>query len=106
MERLTERKNGVFVYAGPDRFDFDGAASPAQIAIRNAQTILDRLAAYEDIGLTPDEVSELAKIVRCKDCKHHVYYCNEDRKHWCYRRTDCFPVDENSFCSFGEMKGE
>lgn len=28
-----------------------------------------RLAAYEDSGLTPEEVMELSKIVRCGDCE-------------------------------------
>lgn len=102
MERLTEHTDDGYIA-------IKGCASvyPAQERKRApATSAIVRLAAYEDSGLTPEEVAELVKIVRCKNCKHHVYYSNEERKHWCYRRTDCFPVDENGFCSFGEMKGE
>lgn len=105
MERLTERKNGVFVYAGPDCFDFDGMASPAQIAIRNAQTILERLAAYEDSCLTPEEVADFAKIVRCKDCEYKKKAKVND-KGYLICPASGMEITGNDFCSYGEKKGE
>lgn len=102
MERLTEHTAGGYIV-------IKGCASvyPTQERKRApATSAIVRLAAYEDTGLTPEEVAELAKIVRCNRCKYHVYYGNEKHRRWCYLRTDCFPVEENSFCSFGKAKGE
>lgn len=66
-----------------------------------------RLAEYEDSGLTPEEVAELSKIVRCKGCEHFrlVGGNTVNAPHnWCshFRKY----VAPNDFCSCGEKKGD
>lgn len=96
MERLTEYiENGKYIaikrrktlYPTEERWN-----APATAAIV-------RLCHYEDSGLTPEEVMELAKIVRCKDCKYFF--------------TESCPMEEvfescteieNGFCNHGERK--
>lgn len=60
-----------------------------------------RLAAYEDSGLTPEEVMELAKIVRCRDCKLFKTISGE---HWCMRYSFGLRTTDDNFCSYGERK--
>lgn len=93
MGRLTERDKNNHVHFAR------GIAESYTIHTRE-HMLLSRLAAYEDSGLTPEEVAEVAKIVRCKDCaKVHPdemfgeYWCNGER------------VEANHFCSYGEKKG-
>lgn len=101
MERLTEyRENGKYIaikrrktlYPTEERWN-----APATAAIV-------RLCHYEDSGLTPEEVMELAKIVRCKDCKYHS--CDEAyNRHWCNFGVCCLQVEEYNFCDRG-LKNE
>lgn len=102
MERLTKR-NGNSVTVKGWRISYRAVEEPRQYT----QNIIARLAAYEDSGLTPEEVAELAKIVRCKDCVHYdMDVClkiysdgNISKDAWQERKP-------NDFCSFGEKKGE
>lgn len=65
----------------------------------NALTdVLNRLAAYEDTGLLPEEATD---VVRCKECKHLMF-------------SDCYGecgighmgiVMPDHFCGYGEKKG-
>lgn len=54
---------------------------------------IGRLAAYEDSGLTPEEVMELSKIVRCGDCNF-------------FDREECIMEsrEEDCYCRYGERK--
>lgn len=62
MDRLTERvqrANGdVVVYIGPQRVHED-ADVPAEVTPSGVREILHRLAAYEDTGLEPEEVTAI-----------------------------------------------
>lgn len=99
MERLTEyRENGKYIaikrrktlYPTEERWN-----TPATAAII-------RLCHYEDSGLTPDEVMEMAKIVRCKDCKYHSHDKEYDN-HWCNYQHGAFLVKIDGFCDRGEV---
>ena len=49
--------------------------------------------------------AEVAKVVRCKDCRHRD---PEDHKCDCgqLERAGCvFPVNDDYFCAYGEMRG-
>lgn len=69
MERLTWRgKRGINAdIIGIDISDMCGNLTIYKIGI--LESAIDRLAAYEESALTPEEVMELAKIVRCRDCE-------------------------------------
>lgn len=98
MERLTKHEGGYIV--------INGCASvyPSQERKRAPMTsAIVRLSAYEDSGLTPEEVAELAKIVRCKDCKYAEESIHKNRIICSVHETDFSPDD---FCSCGEKKGE
>lgn len=59
MERLTKRVFDAVVYVGPDtqyQSTGDTAAEMNPQEIRNA---LQRLADYEDTGMTPEEIMEI-----------------------------------------------
>jgi len=59
MERLTEKNNGVCVYIGPGcKFPNSGEIS-AEMDVASVRNVLQRLAAYEDTGLEPEEVKDL-----------------------------------------------
>lgn len=50
--------------------------------------------------------SNVAQVVRCKDCKHATFYsCKNDS---CYKRILCdYEIatgDENFYCAYGERK--
>lgn len=64
----------------------------------------DRLAAYEDTGLTPEQLptSDVAPVVRCRDCK----YSYEDISGRCCSHGPCkdWVVLDDSFCSQGERR--
>ena len=98
MERLTERLcDGVVIrlIGEPSKYpdvEFNG---------RYIQNAVVRLAAYEDSGLTPEEVMELSKIVRCKDCKYHSHDEEYDN-HWCNYQHGSFLVKRYGFCDRGE----
>ena len=118
MERLTYFENGHW------RLDFNGCQYQADF--------VDRLAAYEDTGLTPEEVRslwaewsammsvlnsiggydrlrELAEadkegrvVVRCKDCKNS--YENIGGRVCAYGVcVDC-EVADDFFCAYGERR--
>lgn len=96
MERLTEEYGN---YAIIDIQEINESIK-SLISINNLITeLLKRLAAYEDSGLTPEEVMELAKIVRCGECK---YFQKDD----CTMNDffDFFETRKNAFCSYGERK--
>jgi len=73
--------------------------------------ISNRLAAYEDSGLSPDEVQELAKakaegrlveVVRCGECRHYNTTGCSDGCGWC-ENMDRGVFDEH-YCSRGERR--
>ena len=65
--------------------------------------LVERLAAYEDTGLTPKQAADATPVVRCKDCKYwekgkdYEPYCNN----WANMMTDTQAED---FCSYGERR--
>lgn len=59
MERLTKRRNGVCTYIGPRCMYPDTGETAAEMDFINTRTVLERLAAYEDTGLEPEEIKEL-----------------------------------------------
>lgn len=91
MERLTRKLFGR--YSAKEGYELD--------TLKGARAVMSRLAAYEDSGLTPKEVMELAKIVRCKDCKYHSYD-EEYGNHWCNYQHGAFLVEQYGFCNRGE----
>lgn len=59
MDRLTERiSSNVVVYAGKHKSHED-ADVPAEVSPGGVREILHRLAAYEDTGLEPEEVTAI-----------------------------------------------
>lgn len=101
MNRLTKRHNtGVSWNGNPD--------NSTQVRYRE---LLDRLAAYEDTGLTPAEVTELAQgkadgrlveVVRCGKCRHYNTTGCSDGCGWC-ENMDRGVFDEH-YCSRGERR--
>lgn len=61
MERLTQRTNGVVVYVGTHNEEAGGQTA-FEVSSRGIREILARLAAYEDAGLTPEEINDLASV--------------------------------------------
>lgn len=55
MERLTRRINGVVVYIGTNNPYMNGQI-PCEVEPAGVREMMYRLAAYEDTGLTPEEV--------------------------------------------------
>ena len=55
MERLTRRINGVVVYVGAKN-PYSTGQIPCEVEPAGVREMMDRLAAYEDTGLTPEEV--------------------------------------------------
>ena len=69
MERLTSEINGRAV---PVKFDLDFTLDMPQRDWRGLQEIFDRLAAYEETGLEPEELAQAEKtgrlvVLPCKD---------------------------------------
>lgn len=58
MERLTKRINGVVTYIGKENSSDTGQIA-AELNVAARREILERLAAYEDTGLTPESVETL-----------------------------------------------
>lgn len=103
MERLTK-------YNERGRACFTGSRSPFDNTLM-IPDVLSRLAAYEDSGLTPEEVAELAKIVSCKDCVHCTalnlggYICENKDTPW-YREDDIVRVNLDDCCKYGLREKE
>ena len=72
MERLTRRINGVVVYVGAKN-SYSTGQIPCEVEPAGAREMMDRLAAYEDTRLTPEEIDmdhEAAEQLRqlCQGC--------------------------------------
>lgn len=61
MERLTKRINGVVVYVGAKN-PYSTGQIPCEVESAGVREMMDRLAAYEDTGLTPELVRETAEL--------------------------------------------
>ena len=61
MERLTKRINGVVVYVGAKN-PYSTGQIPCEVEPAGVREMMDRLAAYEDTGLTPELVRETAEL--------------------------------------------
>ena len=59
MARLTKRHNGVDTYIGPGCKYPDTGEIQIEMEISGVRTVLQRLAEYEETGLTPKEVVAL-----------------------------------------------
>ena len=55
MERLTRRINGVAVYVGAKN-PYSTGQIPCEVEPAGVREMMDRLAAYEETGLTPEKV--------------------------------------------------
>ena len=60
MERLTKTVNGVVTYIGTGN-EFDTGALPAELSSGQIRAVMNRLAAYEDSGLEPEEIADFMK---------------------------------------------
>ena len=72
MERLTRRINGVVVYVGAKN-SYSTGKIPCEVEPAGAREMMDRLAAYADTRLTPEEIDmdhEAAEQLRqlCQGC--------------------------------------
>ncbi len=61
MERLTRRIDGVVVYVGAKN-PYSTGQIPCEVEPAGVREMMDRLAAYEDTGLTPELVRETAEL--------------------------------------------
>jgi hypothetical protein len=61
MERLTRRINGVLVYVGAKN-PYSTGQIPCEVEPAGVREMMDRLAAYEETWLTPEEVTALGKL--------------------------------------------
>ena len=76
MERLTKRINDVVTYIGTkNEYDTGMIAAETASSVAAVREILLRLAAYEDTGLTPEEVTCIQKcanedkaLTKCPEC--------------------------------------
>lgn len=57
MERLTKRINGVVVYVGAKN-PYSTGQIPCEVEPAGVREMMDRLAAYEDTGLSPQACAE------------------------------------------------
>ena len=105
--RLTNRAESGFVYCTQCCINQDKDCVEQDCF----KAILDRLAAYEDSGLSPDEVQELAQakadgrlveVVRCGECRHYNTTGCSDGCGWC-ENMDRGVFDEH-YCSRGERR--
>lgn len=60
MERLTRRINGVVVYVGAKN-TYSTGQIPCEVEPAGVREMMNRLAAYEDTGLTPERCAEFAR---------------------------------------------
>lgn len=58
MERLTRRINGVVVYVGAKN-PYSTGQSPCEVEPAGVREMMDRLAACEDTGLEPEEITAM-----------------------------------------------
>lgn len=58
MERLTKTVNGVVTYIGTGN-EFGTGMLPAELSSGQIRVVMNRLSAYEDSGLEPEQVIEL-----------------------------------------------
>lgn len=61
MERLTRRINGVVVYVGAKN-TYSTGQIPCEVETAGVREMMDCLAAYEDTGRTPEEVTALGNL--------------------------------------------
>lgn len=95
MERLTRRMCGGW-----------GVVEGCELnTLHGMRMVVGRLASYENTGLTPEEVAELAKIVRCKDCEYKKK-ASYNEKGFLICPASGMEITDNDFCSYGEKKGE
>lgn len=62
MERLTRRINGVVVYVG-SKNPYSTGQIPCEVEPAGVREMMDRLDAYEDTGLTPEEAKRMSNIL-------------------------------------------
>ena len=62
MERLTKTVNGVVTYIGTWN-EFDTGMLPAELSSGQIRAVMNRLAAYEDTVLEPEEIKGFAEDV-------------------------------------------
>lgn len=62
MERLTKRINGVVVYVGAKN-PYSTGQIPCEVEPAGVREMMDRLAAYEDTGLTPEQCENAKDII-------------------------------------------
>lgn len=62
MERLTKTVNGVVTYIGTGS-EFGTGMLPAELSSGQIRAVMNRLAAYEDSGLEPEEIKGFAEDV-------------------------------------------
>ena len=102
-KRKTKRcTQGIVCYAACENCFSDSLLKCSECSTE--KDALACLCAYEDSGLSPAEVMELAKIVRCKDCK---YFCHKNKLPFgqC-DLSDDWNMELLCYCSRGELKGE
>lgn len=67
MQRLTERTPaGDIAYTGKHT-QLSGLEDASTMKVAARRDVLQRLAAYEDTGLTPEQITKLLPIVRTTD---------------------------------------
>lgn len=66
MERLTRRINGVVVYVGAKN-PYSTGQIPCEVEPAGVREMMDRLAAYEDTGRMPEEVTA----IQCTLTEYH-----------------------------------
>ena len=57
MERLTKTVNGVVTYIGTG-IEFDTGMLPAELSSGQIRAVMNRLAAYEDTGMEPEDLKK------------------------------------------------
>lgn len=60
MERLTKTINGATVYIG-DGNKFDNRMLADELSVDQIRSVMRRLAAYEEIGMKPEEIKDFMK---------------------------------------------
>lgn len=93
MERLTNIVEGVTVYVGPGN-EHDGGSIHAELYPGQVRTVMQRLAAYENTSLSPEQIQEAVDLLNnsfydadipkelmswVERCTWHVRKCNELR---------------------------
>lgn len=77
------------------------------------EQLVDRLGAYEDTGLEPEQFADMVPVVRCKDCRFSAApkcqrdYCEEKGILKCHnpgRIAYNRRVYATDFCSYGEKE--